>query len=170
MRKIGARVYGMSACAFGLMLFAYSAGFLGNVILPKTIDSGSVVATDAAFAINALLIFLFAVQHSAMARPALRRWLAVRVSPIGAQGIYLFVTGITLSAVFLFWRPIPEVIWSVESPYLKMTLWAVCAMGWSIAILTAATVYHRQWPGMEKAAIFAPDELGRISDFQIPFF
>src|SRR5687768_4516653 len=95
-------VYGVSGHLLFLGTFAYMAGFVGNFLVPKSIDSNAGEATTAAIAINVLLLGLFAAQHSIMARPAFKRvWTRVVPQPI-ERSTYVFAS--CLVTILLMWQ------------------------------------------------------------------
>src|SRR4051794_9570845 len=113
-------LYGIGSYAVFNASFLYALGFFGNYLVPRSIDAGPRTEAGAraslgdAIIIDLLLVGLFAIQHSVMARPAFKRWWA-RILPAACQRItYVLLSSLILLLLFWQWRPIPTIIWQVE--------------------------------------------------------
>src|SRR5262245_44908415 len=111
MSRILAIVYGLASYLLFLASFLYAVGFVGDLLVPKSIDSGPVDSLPASVPVDTLLLLLFAVQHSVMARPAFKRWWTRFVPPPVERSTYVLVSSLTLGLLFWQWRPIPSVLW-----------------------------------------------------------
>src|SRR5262245_41100511 len=116
MGRILALVYGSIAYLVFLGTFLYAIGFVTQLVVPKTVDSGSVVPIGEALAVNILLLSLFAVQHSVMARRPFKRWWTQFVSTPIERSTYVLLASLALILLFWQWRPIPAIIWQVTDP------------------------------------------------------
>ena len=123
-------IYGAVCHVLFLAVFAYMAGFVGNVFVPKSIDSAADGSTGIAVLIDVLLLVLFGVQHSVMARPGFKRmWTRVIPEPI-ERSTYVLASCIVSFLLMWQWRGIDHVVWNVQQPLLRSLLWGLFAIGW----------------------------------------
>src|SRR3954471_18825646 len=126
-------LYGIAAYLFFAATFAYTAGFLGNFPLPKNIDSGPVIPVATSVAVDLMLLTLFAVQHSVMARAGFKRWWTRIVPEPIERSTYVLAATAALALLLWQWRAIPDpVVWHVESPPGIALLWALFGLGWAV--------------------------------------
>ena len=135
-------IYGTACYAIFFVTFLYLVGFLGNVVVPKTIDSGSAGPAAVAVAVNLGLIVLFGVQHSIMARPAFKaRW--TKIVPRSVErSTYVLVASLALIALYALWQPLPAVVWRAEAPWLVALLWGIFAAGLLLVLLSTFVINH----------------------------
>lgn len=135
-------IYGIVAYAIFLPAFLYAIGFVGNVVVPKSIDVGNESAAAAAVAVDVVLLALFAVQHSVMARPAFKRIWTKVVPAALERSTYVLASSLVLILMFWQWRPIPAPVWQVHSPAGQMVLWAIFCAGWLLVLASTFMVDH----------------------------
>jgi protein-S-isoprenylcysteine O-methyltransferase Ste14 len=134
--------YGVFSHLLFFGVFVYMAGFVANLVVPKSIDSVSSGSTTAAVVVNLLLLALFAVQHSVMARPGFKRaWTRVVPEPI-ERSTYVFASCIVTIVLMWQWRGINIVIWSVQQPMLRAALWCLFAIGWLLVPAVSLMINH----------------------------
>jgi methanethiol S-methyltransferase len=123
-------VYGVGCHLLFLGTFAYMAGFVANLLVPKTIDGAAEGTLGAAVAIDLALLGLFAAQHSIMARPAFKRiWTQIVPQPI-ERSTYVLASNLVTILLMWQWRSIGTVVWDVQQPILRASLWGLFAVGW----------------------------------------
>jgi protein-S-isoprenylcysteine O-methyltransferase Ste14 len=143
-------VYGLGAYLAFLATFLYAIAFVGNLPVPKTIDSGEPGSLAAALVIDTLLLGLFAIQHSVMARPAFKRWWTRAVPQPVERTTYVLCTNLALILLYWQWRPIPDVVWSVAHPAGVAVLQAIFWIGWAVALVSTFLINHFELFGLRQ--------------------
>jgi protein-S-isoprenylcysteine O-methyltransferase Ste14 len=139
------------AYAAFLGTIVYAVGFVGGVVVPRSVDSGGPVApvTTAAL-VDVALLALFAVQHSVMARRGFKeRWTRLVPRPI-ERSTYVLLSSACLALLFLLWHPIPRVVWSVESGAGRAALVSLSALGWLVALFSTFLINHFELFGLRQ--------------------
>ncbi len=142
--KIIIFLYGIVCYALGVASLLYLICFVGNFMVPKTMDSAPVgaIATATAVGVDLLLLGLFALQHSVMARPAFKQgWTRIVPKP-AERSIYVLLTALVLALLCWQWQPIPGVVWNVEAPIGKALLQALFWLGWVILFASTFMINH----------------------------
>jgi protein-S-isoprenylcysteine O-methyltransferase Ste14 len=142
MKRIAFFAYGVACHALFLATFAYLAGFVGNFAVPNSIDSGAPGSLTAAVAVDLVLMAVFALQHSVMARPAFKRvWTRFIPQPI-ERSTYVLVSCLVTWLLIWQWQPIPIVVWDAPPGALRMTLTALFAAGWLTVPVVSLMINH----------------------------
>ena len=140
--RVGVFAYGLVAYAafFGTIL--YAIGFVGNWMVPKSIDSGAAGDMPASLLINAALLSVFVVQHTVMARPAFKRWVTRWLAPSMERSTFVLAACGALALVFWQWRPLPSIVWEVTQPAWAWVLRGVSLGGWATVFASSFMVSH----------------------------
>ena len=145
-----AAVYGFSCYVVFLASFLYAIGFIGDLAVPKTIDSAPGAAMPEALAINLVLLGLFAVQHSVMARPRFKAVWTRIVPRVVERSTYVLISSLLLGLICWKWQAIPTVVWDVSSPVFKTFLLALFALGWLILLFSTFMINHIDLCGLRQ--------------------
>jgi protein-S-isoprenylcysteine O-methyltransferase Ste14 len=134
--------YGGAAYLLFLAAFLYLVGFVGNLVVPRTVNHGLPAPIGQAVLINVLLVSAFGFQHSVMARPAFKRWWTRFVPPPVERSTYVVLASVVLLLLYWQWRTMPAVIWDVRQTAGRLVVWALFWLGWAIALASTFMVSH----------------------------
>jgi methanethiol S-methyltransferase len=142
MKRLAIFLYGIACYAVFFGTFLYAIGFIGNLWVPKSIDSPRDVALGTALLVNLGLLGLFAVQHSVMARPAFKRvWTRIIPEP-AERSTYVLFSSLALIVLFWFWQPMGGVVWNVTSDAGIKAMYAIFAAGWLLLLYVTFLIDH----------------------------
>lgn len=159
MGRILAFVYGALSYVVFFVTFLYAIGFVGNLVVPKSIDSGPPAGTlTRALIMNILLLSIFAIQHSVMARPAFKRWWTRFVPQAVERSTFVLFSSLALILLFWQWRSITSVIWDVENAAGQYVLLAVFFLGWGIVLLSTFLINHFELFGLRQVYLYSKDQ------------
>ena len=143
-------IYGGLCYVLFLLSFLYAIGFVGNIAVPKSIDTGAAVGTSEALLVDILLLGLFAIQHSVMARPAFKRWWTHYVPQALERSTYVLLSSAALILLYWQWRPIEDIIWAVSNPAGAGILWVIFWIGWAVVLISTFLISHFDLFGLKQ--------------------
>jgi protein-S-isoprenylcysteine O-methyltransferase Ste14 len=150
MGRILAFLYGLAVYMFFFGTFVYAIGFVTGIAVPKTIDTGPVVPATEAVAVDLLLLTLFAVQHSVMARPAFKKWWTRIVPESIERSTYVLAATLALALLLWQWRPMPAIVWQVTNPALATALVGMSYFGFFLVLLASFAISHFELFGLHQ--------------------
>jgi protein-S-isoprenylcysteine O-methyltransferase Ste14 len=165
--RAAAVIYGFASYLIFSVSFAYTPAFIGNFLVPKTIDVGADSTLAHAILIDAILLCAFAIPHSVMARPAFKRWWTRIVPASCERSTYVLISSLLLILIFWQWRPIATTIWSFEgwaAGMLTATFW----LGWVIALTSTFQIDHFELFGLRQVIDALRGAAERMQAFKTP--
>lgn len=170
MKKLAFLLYGVIAYIVFFGTFCYAIGFVSALLVPKHIDSAPETPLGNAFLINALLLSLFALQHSIMARPAFKRWWTKFVPQPIERSTYVLLASVCLLLLFWYWQPMGGVIWQVESETARIILQFLCLLGFGIVLISTFLINHFDLFGLRQVWLYFTGKPYEPLPFKTPFF
>jgi protein-S-isoprenylcysteine O-methyltransferase Ste14 len=168
MRKKLAVGYGIVSYAIFLAIYVYAIGFVANVLVPKSIDSGASGPAWLAVLIDVSLLGLFGIQHSGMARPGFKRWWTKIVPKPVERSTFVLVASLTMALLFWAWRPLPGVIWNVELAWARWLLWGIYGLGWLLTFVASRTISSGHLFGLAQVRAYYAGQKPSAPRFQTP--
>ena len=147
-------LYGIVSYAVFFGVYLYSIGFVGNFLLPSSIDSPADGSFVASLLIDLAVLLVFALQHSVMARPAFKRWWTRFVPEPAERSTYVLASSLAMIALFVFWRPLGGVVWSVENAAAVYVLYALFASGWLLLLVSTFYIDHFDLFGLRQVWLY----------------
>ena len=152
MGRFIAFLYGLASYVVFFITFLYAIGFVSGLVVPKAIDTGSVVPTAEAFIVNLLLMSVFAIQHSVMARKPFKRWWTQFVPASVERSTYVLFSSLALVLLFWQWRPMPAPVWQVADPQIALAVTGLSFLGWLIVLTSTFLINHFELFGLHQVA------------------
>ncbi len=151
MSRILTLAYGTLSYVIFFLTFLYAIGFIGNVVVPKSLDSGATDPWPTALLIDLGLLSLFAVQHSVMARPVFKRFVT-RIIPVAVErSTYVLVSSLALIFLFWQWRPLGGIVWDVQNDVGRALLYGGFAFGWMLVLFATFVINHVDLFGLRQS-------------------
>ena len=145
-------LFALAAYAVFFLTFLYLVGFVGDVpLVPTSVERGIEAPVATAVAVDVLLIALFGIQHSVMARQGFKRaWTRIVPKP-AERSVYVLMASAMLIVMFALWHPIEGTVWSVTNETARMVLWALFGIGWLVVLLSTFLINHFELFGLQQA-------------------
>ena len=154
MKRILVFLYGVVSYAIFFGTFVYAAGFIGNFLVPKTMDSGATGPLGTALLVGGVLLAGFAVQHSGMARPGFKQWLTRYIPEPAERPTYVLLSSLALILLFAAWQPLGGTIWHIESSAGQAILYGLFALGFLIVLVTTFLINHFDLFGLRQVWLY----------------
>lgn len=144
-------LYGVCCYLLFVVTLAWAVGFLGGFLVPRSVDAGGpVISPVLALLVDAVLLAIFALQHSIMARPWFKRlWTRVIPEPV-ERSTYVLASCLVMGLLYWQWRPIPVEVWSVSHGLLRVVLWGLFAAGWLLILVSSLQISHLELFGLKQ--------------------
>jgi len=165
--RVAALIYGLASYLVFFCSILYAVAFIGNYLVPKSIDVGSESGLARSILIDVVLLGVFAVQHSVMARPAFKRWWTTMIPASCERSTYVLISSLLLILIFWRWRPIVATIWQVEG-WPATLLTAVCWIGWLTALTSTCMIDHFELFGLRQVFDGLRGAAARVHPFKAP--
>lgn len=170
MGRILVFLYGAVSYLVFFVTFLYAIGFVGNLVVPKSIDTGPPAATTTrALIMNVILMSIFALQHSIMARPGFKKVWTRFVPKVIERSTFVLLSSLALILLFWQWRPMTGTVWNVENDAGKYALLAVFFLSWSIVLLSTFLINHFDLFGLRQVYLYQRGEEYTDVGFREPF-
>jgi protein-S-isoprenylcysteine O-methyltransferase Ste14 len=169
--RILAFLYGAVSYVVFFVTFLYAIGFVGNLVVPRAVDTAPRAGTlTRALIANLILLSIFAIQHSVMARPWFKRAWTRFVPAVIERSTYVLFASLALILLFWQWRSIPDIVWEVTNPIGSSVLWALFGIGWAIVLLSTFMINHFDLFGLRQVDLFRRGQEYTDLGFRTPFF
>ena len=170
MKKSFAFIYGSLAYLVFLVAFLYAIGFVGNFIVPKSIDSGIETNFWQALFVNGIVLSLFVIQHSIMARPAFKKWITKFISPAIERSTFVLLTSLILLLIFWQWHPVTTIVWKAENEVVVTILTCIFFFGWLVVFLSTFMINHFELFGLKQIYDNLKNKQPQPHSLQVNFF
>jgi methanethiol S-methyltransferase len=170
MNRIVALLYGLVSYAIFFVTFLYAIGFVEGFVVPKTIDTGATAPFGEALVVNLLLMSLFAIQHSVMARPQFKQWWTRWIPKPVERSTYVLLASLALALLFWQWQPMPTVIWQVFNRDMATALIGLSLVGWVIVLTSTFLINHFELFGLHQVTSNLTGRPMPAPRFRTPFY
>ena len=169
MNRVSGLIYGFISYAIFFATFLYAIGFVGNIFVPKGIDSFPNVPVTQALLINLGLLGIFAIQHSVMARPVFKRWFTRFIPRAMERSTYTLFSSLALIVLFSFWEPMGGLVWNIESPLGVALMYGGFAFGWLLVLVCTFLINHFDLFGLRQVWLNFRNKPYTPLDFKLPY-
>jgi methanethiol S-methyltransferase len=163
-------VYGVLSYAVFFLTYLYAVGFIGNIFVPKSMDSGARVGFWQALLIDTALLGVFAVQHSVMARPWFKRKLTQLIPEPAERSTYVLLSSLALIALFAYWQPLGGVLWNVTDAPARTAINLAFGFGFALVLVTTFLINHFDLFGLRQVTLFLMGKPYTHLEFRTPLF
>jgi protein-S-isoprenylcysteine O-methyltransferase Ste14 len=169
-KRLAVFVYGLVSYIAFFLTFVYAVGFIGNLYVPKSMDSTARMSFWPALVIDALLLVVFAMQHSAMARPAFKEVLTRFIPEAAERSTYVLCSSLLLMLLFAVWQPIGGVVWNFTNPVVRNAINAVFGLGFGLVFVATLLINHLDLFGLRQVTLYLARKPYTYLEFRTPLF
>jgi len=169
MNRVSGLIYGFVSYAIFFATFLYAIGFVGNIFVPKGIDSFPNIPTTQALLINLGLLGIFAIQHSVMARPVFKRWITKFIPVAMERSTFTLMSSLALIALFAFWEPMGGLVWNIENPLGVALMYGGFAFGWLLVLVCTFLINHFDLFGLRQVWLNFRNKPYTPVEFKLPY-
>ncbi len=169
MNRILTLAYGLICYVVFFFTFLYSIGFVGNLLVPKSIDSGNEGSLVISLCINITLLVIFALQHSLMARPFFKKWFLRFIPQSIERSTYVLLSSLALILLFWLWQPLTTSVWQVENSIGRRLIDFIFWAGWLLVLLSTFMIDHFDLFGLRQVYLNFKARQYTSSDFATPW-
>jgi protein-S-isoprenylcysteine O-methyltransferase Ste14 len=170
LKRVAVFVYGVASYGVFFATYLYSVGFIGNLMVPKSMDSPATVSFLNALVIDVALLGIFAVQHSVMARPWFKRmWTRVVPEP-AERSTYVLFSSLALIALFAFWQPLGGTVWNIENPAGRQLMYGLFGLGFGLVLVATFLINHFDLFGLRQVWLYLVGQPYTQLSFRTPLF
>jgi protein-S-isoprenylcysteine O-methyltransferase Ste14 len=154
MKRVLVFGYGVASYAVFFLTFLYACGWVGNLFVPKALDGEPTVSFVQALLTNVMLLGVFALQHSVMARPAFKRWWTKVIPEAAERSTYVLFSSLALILLFWGWQPMGGVVWDLQDPLWRAIAYSLFGFGWGLVLVTTFLINHFDLFGLRQAWLY----------------
>jgi len=169
-KRLAVFAYGVVSYAVFFLVFLYALGFIGNFYVPRSMDSVVRAPFTQALLIDALLLAVFAVQHSVMARPGFKRLLTRLIPEAAERSTYVLCSSLALIALFVYWQPIGGVIWNITDPAARSIVNGIFFLGFGLVLISTLLINHFDLFGLRQVWLYLKGTRYTHLEFRTPLF
>ncbi len=169
-KRLTVFAYGVVSYAVFFLTFVYAVGFIGNMYVPRSLDSAARVPFWQALMIDTLLLGVFAIQHSVMARPAFKRVLTRYIPQAAERSTFVLASSLALIAMFALWQPIGGTVWNVTSPAARNAINLVFGFGFALVFVSTLLINHFDLFGLRQVSLYMAGKPYTQLEFRTPLF
>ena len=168
--RIVAFLYGIAAYGIFFAVFLFAIGFVEGMVVPRTLDSGAAGPLTRALIVDLVLMSIFALQHSVMARPQFKRWWTQFVPPSVERTTFVLLASLSLALLFWQWQPIPTPLWQIADPRIALAVTGLSFVGWLIVLTSTFLINHFELFGLHQVANNLAGRPMPAPRFRMPLF
>ncbi|MCZ6836968.1 MAG: isoprenylcysteine carboxylmethyltransferase family protein [Planctomycetota bacterium] len=168
MKRFAMLTYGVVSYALFFAVFCYAYGWVGNILVPLSIDSAPAVPLGAALLVNVALLAIFAIQHSVMARPTFKKWWTTIIPEASERSTYVLISSVLMIVMFWLWQPMGGVIWEVQNTVARGVLLGIFTSGWVLILLSSFSINHFDLFGLRQVWLYFQGKPYTQLKFDVP--